>query len=167
MKIYFFLFAILFLACNNYNDSDRTNNPPQEPAPDMKTEKGVKSNLAGGSYYNNTDVSSYSKKYTFFEDDKFELLVTEKRSSEKSIYKGQFQIKESKYDNTGASFWYVKLIFDTNEWSNNPLFFVLSSGRLIEPVNSDGQAIKNEDSYGLRLKDFYISMALKHNIYHK
>ncbi|MDZ4810575.1 MAG: hypothetical protein SGI96_20235 [Bacteroidota bacterium] len=167
MKISFFLFALFFLDCNNNSDSDRTNNQPQEQTPDMTTEKGIKSNLAGGSYYNNTDVSSYSKKYTFFQDNRFELSVTEKRSSEKSIYKGQFQVKESKYDNTGANLWYVKLIFDTNEWSSNPLFFVLSNGRLIEPVNSYGQAIDNEDSYGLRLKDFYISMALKHNIYHK
>ena len=166
MKAPFIIFSFVLLGCNNNNDFGKMGSQPQEQKPDLKTESGVKSFLRGGSYYNNSDVSSFSKRYTFFQDNRFELLVTEKRSSEKSTYAGKFQVKNSKYENTGENFWYVKLLFNTGEWSSKPLFFVLSNGRLIEPVNSDGESISYEDSYGLRVKDFYISMALKNNIYH-
>jgi len=114
---------------------------------------------------NFSDVDGYGSKnyvFTFNSDNSCNLNIRDKRGSENESYNGTYVVKQGKYENTGNPFYYVKLTFNPNEWTNH-YWFVIHNGELIVPWQGDGNlgghAVNEEDSYGLIVKDYQVSMS--------
>lgn len=108
--------------------------------------------------------SALNESHTYsFNGKTFVLTLKDKRSGDSRTFDGSYEVKSSKYSDKGNEFFYVKLLFNDNNYADK-LFFVYYDGNLVKPENN-GIADVNEDQYGLNIPEWHVSMAPKYNIY--
>ncbi len=104
----------------------------------------------------NEDSYTYS-----FDGNVFNLSLENKRSGSVSNFDGTYEIKSSKYVDTGEDFFYVKFIFNDKSYSVQDHFLVLEGGKLIEPIHEYGTKWP-EDEYGLNIRKTKITSQLSY-----
>ena len=108
--------------------------------------------------------SSLNESFTYsFNGSSFILTLKDKRSGASRTFDGSYEVKSAKYSDNGNDFFYVKLIFNDNNYADK-LFFVYHDGNLVEP-ESNGIADVNEDQYGLNIPEWHVTLAPNYNSY--
>lgn len=125
----------------------------------------IKAYIIEKSFVNTCQYNTDNQTYTFNPDGTFIHISTNRRNGEIKNYKGQYEIKNSKYKDTGFPFVYLKLIYADNSWNNVPEYFVFDHNNLTKPeYHGETAAAMNikpdEDASGLNIPNYLIKGAL-------
>ncbi len=130
-------------------------------------ETSVSSTSELSSYINEHDFykeSSLNESQTYsFNGNSFKLTLKDKRSGNERTFDGSCETKSSKYSDKGTEFYYVKLVFNDKNYSDES-FFVFRDGNLVTPSNN-GDMDKTEDEYGLNIPEWHVSLSPDYFIY--
>lgn len=134
------------------------------------------SNSNGNTVTNISDLSTLLTTHNFYKESSlnesntyafngssFILTLKDKRSGASRTFDGSYEVKSAKYSDKGNEFFYVKLIFNDNNYADK-LFFVYHDGILVKPENN-GTADVNEDHYGLNIPEWHVTLAPNYNRY--
>ena len=144
--IYFFLVSVILVFISCSEQSKNASNSVESLSEILKK----------NNFYKKKSSLTESEKYSF-EGSKFTLELTNKRTNEIRKFTGRYSVHSGKYSDTGESYDYVKMIYDDSDYASVG-FFVYADQMLIEPMR-DGKLVKSEDSHGLDIKSWYISLA--------
>ena len=97
-------------------------------------------------------------------DKTFTRISRGRRSNESIFYSGRYEILESKFNDTGIPYVYLKLFYTDNRWTNVPEYCIFDKDNLVFPEYSGETAERlnlkvGEDRYGLNIPNYLIKGA--------
>jgi hypothetical protein len=143
IRLFLLSFLLFFVSCSEQN----TNASNSVETLSEILQKNV--------FYQESPLAE-SEEYSF-DGSKFTLELTNKRTNEIRRFTGSYSVLSGKYSDTGESYKYVKLVYDDFDYASVG-FFVFADQMLVEPMRN-GKSVKSEDSHGLNIESWYISLA--------